>query len=65
MLNSKLLNTSLCSQQNKHKLRNKKLQVLGKGQESKMCRCCKGPHLSQASHMFPLLCYQAMKKMIH
>lgn len=59
MLNSKLLNTSLCSQQNKHKLRNKKLQVLGKGQESKMCRCCKGPH------MFPLLCYQAMKKMIH
>lgn len=65
MLNSKLLNMSLCSQQNKHKLRNIKLQVLGKEQESTMCRCCRGPRLSQASHMFPVLCYQAMKKMTH
>ena len=64
-LTSKFLSMRLCSQSNEHELRNINLQVLGKGQESTMCRCYKGPRLSQASHVFPVLCYQAMTKMSH
>lgn len=53
MLNSKFLHTSHCSQSNKHDLKNINLQVRGKEQESTMCRCYKGPCLSQAFHMLP------------